>query len=227
VANAVDLAAQNAVERTVAFIPAAASPVAIPIPVALAPAAIVTAVTITAPVAFSVVAALLADPFSRMLAIRFGAFFVKFVRLVRFVGGRFGNAFAFRRFVHRRWNIFIFVTRPVLALSFALAILIFLAFARFVAILGFSARIVFTRRTIVTATSAASSAAATTTLRTASASATATTAAFAITRISAFTARPITARTGGTRRRSAFGRLRFRITVFGSGFRRRRGFPSF
>jgi hypothetical protein len=100
VPNAIDLAAQNTVERTISFVSAAAaSPVTIAISVPIASSAIISTVAISAPISFGT--ALFAHPFSWTLAIRFSAFFVKFIRLVRFVGGRFANAFAFRSFVHR------------------------------------------------------------------------------------------------------------------------------
>jgi hypothetical protein len=151
------LAAQNAVERAFAFIRAAASPVAITIPISIAAAAIIPALLLTASPTLG--AALLANAFSRTLAIGFGAFLVKFVGLVwRFVRGGQRNAFAFGRFVHCRWNVFIFVTRTIFVLGFAFAKFIFFAVGWLGAITGFVRRITFTRRTIVTAAASASSA---------------------------------------------------------------------
>jgi len=125
-------------------------------------------------------AALLAYPFSRTLAIGFSAFFVKFVGLVRrFVRGDFGNAFAFGSFIHSGRNVFVFVTRTILAFGRPFAKFIFFAVGRLGPIAGFASRITFARRAIVSAASA-SGGTATCGWGTASTSAAATATAFAV-----------------------------------------------
>jgi hypothetical protein len=237
VANAIDLSAQHAIDRTIAFVPGFTACSAI----ATLPAAI-TIAWVVAPLASAPtvwrahVAATLEPAFASArfngLPIGFRAFFVKLIGFMRFFGDRFTRPFAFRRLVDRRRNILVFVTRSIFAFRFASAKFILFAGARLFAILGTFRRVTFTRRAIVTtarATAAFWAARANTSAarRTTSSAAATASAAIAITRITTFRPWTIAAGARRTRRRGAFARLRFGIAVLRSGMRRRRGFPSF
>jgi len=142
VANSINLTAQHAVTGTFPFI---ASP-------AITPAAsVIPAVTVTPARSFRTSVITDADRFAftlfRVFAICVRPFFVEFIRFMRLIGDRFGRAFAFGRFIHRRWNIFILVTRTI----FALAKIVFFTRAWFFAEPGFFRGIIFARRPIVTA----------------------------------------------------------------------------
>ena len=122
VADAIDLAAQDAIGISIAIVsPPSAVPVPAAVAVSVASAAIVTAVASTT---FAAVARSVAIIAPGRFAVSVGAAFVKFVGLVMFVGGRFGNTFALGRFIDRGRNIFVFVTRAVFAFGFALTIII-------------------------------------------------------------------------------------------------------
>jgi hypothetical protein len=210
VTNAIDLAAQTTVSGTFAFVGRIAAAASTTVPIRAA--AIVTRVAgtfafaRTRDFARAFRASFAFDAF-RMLAIRFGAFFVKFVSFVRFVRHRFGSTFAFGRFIDSGWNIFVFVTRPVFALGFVFAVFVFFAGRRFFTKTCFFGRIIFARRARITSagarrTSAAFRATTTARWRAPSTSTTAAPAAITITGVTAFGARSIRAgiRRGGGRR---------------------------
>jgi hypothetical protein len=214
VADAIDLAADNAIEISVAFVATAAA-VSSAIPVA-GRAAIVTTVACNA------VARSLAVVAARWFAVGGGAPFMKFIRFVRFVGGDFGHAFALGRIVDCWWNVFVFVSRAVFRLAiivisrpciFAIRGIFGVTFAR--------GSIVIARRSCCGASSPG--AAATSTCGTATATAATTPAAFAITAVTGFAARTIRIRAG--RADGAFRELRFGVRLIGSGRRGRRRFP--
>ena len=218
VADAVDLAAQDAIGIAVAFVAAAAAiTVASTVAIPVAASAIVAAITSAT---FNARAIAIIAP--GRFAVSLGAAFVKFVGFVRFVGGGLGNAFAFGRIVDCWWNVFVFVARPVFALA-----IIFISRPGIFAIRRIFG-VTFARRAIViagwscscstSATAATSSAWGTTSAPTSTASA-----AFAITAVAAFATRAIGTRTG--RADGAFGELRFGVRLIGSGRRGRRRFP--
>src|SRR5688572_1109726 len=142
VADAIDLTAKDAIGGTFAFVASAA---AITVPVAVAAATVITAVTATVARWIAINAG--ADGRGRF-AVGFGSFFVKFVGFVWFVGGGFRSAFAFRSFVHSGWNIFVFVAGTI----FALAIIVVRA-AGFFTVSGVL-RVTFARWAIVIAIAA-------------------------------------------------------------------------
>jgi hypothetical protein len=190
VPNAIDLSAQVAKDGTLAFVAASAAiPISVAVPVTLAPvvAAIITAVASTVSIALTpVIAATFRFAFTLaifgMLAIRVGAFFVKFFGLVRFVGRGLRGSFAFRQFVHCWRNVLVLIARTI----FTLAIFVFFAPARFLAIARFFRRRILARRPVVSTT------AATTSWRPPSATAATASAAIAIAGI-AFSARALAA----------------------------------
>jgi hypothetical protein len=224
VADAIDLAAQDSVKVSISV--AAASSAAITISVAITAAPIKAssfasaAVTASAAGRRTIFARVIAHALYGMFAIGFGALFVESFSFVRFVGGRFRDAFAFRSIVDCGWDIFVFVTGSI----FAFAVIVVIG-ARG-AIAAFFGRIVFARRTsVVTTTSAGAPAGNGSTFAsgwTASASAATATSTITITWIAAFGARAL-----GGPGRGSFGWLRFGVGMLGSGRRGGRRFPGF
>jgi hypothetical protein len=219
VANAIDLAAQDAIGITVALV-AAVTAATVSIATSVATATIITTVASTTFNARTI--AIIAT--RRRFTVGLSASFEKFVSLMRLVRRHFGNAFAFRRFINGWGNIFVFVTRAV----FAFAIIIVFWRTRSFAIRGLFRGITFARGAVVIATSAAATARSAATAAahgTTSAPAATAAAAFAITAVAAFGAGTIWTCAG--RADGAFSGLRFRVSLFGSGRRGGRGFPSF
>jgi hypothetical protein len=238
VTDSIDVATQRPVNGALPFVGPATSAVAISVStIAVAP--IIATVTSAIPIPVSVARTILARTVRfalalfGMFAIGFRAFFLKFVGFVRFIGRRVASAFAFGRFIDGWRNILVLVTWPVFALGIAFAPgKLFFAVARLSSVTGLFRWIIFPRRAIVT--TSASTATATAPARGPSSPAAATTSAtITITRVSApFFARALAtgARAAGrTGSRRILAGLRFRkaVFVFGSGMRRRRGFPSF
>jgi hypothetical protein len=171
VPNTIDLAAQHPVNGSVTFVATSApTTVAISVSVALPATAIVTAIASTVWSTAAIIADALGRTYTigRAFTIGGGAFFVKFFGFVRFVRNRFRNAFAFRRVVNGRRNIFVFVARTIFTFGVALRKIVFSPW-RFVAEPWFSRCITFARGTIVTRISSDRPAAAATTSTTAAA----------------------------------------------------------
>lgn len=229
VPNAIDLTAQNAIVGALAFIAHIAAPATIAITSTVI-TAVPSAIAITAAVAATIrFTRAQRRPFGfAMFAVRLRPFFVKFVRFMRLVRRRFGNTLPFRRIIDCGGHIrIILVTRAIFALGIARTKFVLVAcnalFAhRF-------RRIIFTWGSIISTgrSTAATTPTAARRGTTPSAAATAP-AAITITRIATFTGtRTFAASNSGTAWRGSTTGFRFRITVFGSGLRGCRSFPTF